>query len=141
MHVFIFGIIFEKHLPFLPIFSGQEASETQLMTIAKDCCSAVATLQSVEIIHRDIAARNFLLTKFLQVKLSDFGMAKQTVGGSYYSQNETAIPVRYEINEGDSSLFSSILLLFMLFMFMFLFFFFFFFLILNLFEIVLYAKI
>jgi len=33
-------------------------------------------MEGQSLIHRDIAARNFLLTETLKIKLSDFGMAK-----------------------------------------------------------------
>jgi serine/threonine protein kinase len=41
------------------------------------CCSAVCLLVSHSIVHRDIAARNFLVTESLKILLSDFGLSKQ----------------------------------------------------------------
>jgi len=72
-----------------------------LTRIAIECCSAIVVLQESNIIHRDIAARNFLLTEFLKVKLSDFGMSKQLLVGNYYSvkSKENAIPVRWTAPE------------------------------------------
>jgi serine/threonine protein kinase len=39
------------------------------------------SLESASIVHRDIAARNFLVTDNLKVLLSDFGMSKQLEKG------------------------------------------------------------
>jgi len=70
-----------------------------LSRIAIDCAAAVFVLESSGILHRDIAARNFLLTDALKVKLSDFGMSKFSGGSAYYSQKDIAVPVRWAAPE------------------------------------------
>ena len=46
------------------------------------------------IIHRDIAARNYLLTENFQIKLSDFGMSRSN-SQTYYSTSGGPIPLRW----------------------------------------------
>lgn len=42
--------------------------------LARDAAAAVSELHGLKMIHRDIAARNFLVTKTGQVKIADFGL-------------------------------------------------------------------
>jgi serine/threonine protein kinase len=72
---------------------GEKTSLSQLTQFAISCTECVAFLHSREIIHRDIAARNFLLTASLQVKMSDFGMTKMS--DYYYGGAEKALPIRW----------------------------------------------
>ena len=48
-----------------------------MMKIAIDCSSGFAYLQAHKFVHRDIAARNVLLTEHFVAKIGDFGMARQ----------------------------------------------------------------
>jgi serine/threonine protein kinase len=56
------------------------ANFNDLVRLALGSSTALIALENNNYIHRDIAARNFLLTNDLRVKLSDFGMAKQVLG-------------------------------------------------------------
>jgi serine/threonine protein kinase len=66
---------------------------SQFIRFAIGCTECVQFLHSREIIHRDIAARNFLLTTTLQVKMSDFGMSKMS--DYYYGGTDKAMPIRW----------------------------------------------
>lgn len=69
-----------------------------LIKIARQAASAVIALEESDIVHRDIAARNFLVDAGFHVKLSDFGMSRQvhaSEGGEYNAKNNAAIPVRW----------------------------------------------
>src|SRR5690349_1565017 len=72
---------------------GIEAPEHELLQIAMGASACVLFMEKKEFIHRDIAARNFLLMGNLEVKLSDFGMAKRS--NNYYTKTNTPIPVRW----------------------------------------------
>jgi serine/threonine protein kinase len=80
-------------LKYLQSPQGESLLPNQLVQFAITCTEAIAFLHSRDIIHRDIAARNFLLTRSLDVKLSDFGMSK--LSDYYYSFSEKPMPVRW----------------------------------------------
>ncbi len=50
-------------------------------------CNALVYLESQNVLHKDLALRNMLLNidenSKIQVKLSDFGMSRQTMQGIY----------------------------------------------------------
>jgi serine/threonine protein kinase len=55
----------------------------------------LTVLQKQKTIHRDIAARNFLLDESEHVKLSDFGMARRVQQDLYSPSSSGALPVRW----------------------------------------------
>jgi serine/threonine protein kinase len=57
---------------------GRNASHFTFAKLIEGVLKSVVILEEKKALHRDIAARNFLLTEDLVVKLSDFGMAKQS---------------------------------------------------------------
>jgi len=46
-------------------------------------------------VHRDIAARNYLVSNDNKIKLSDFGLAKQISDENYYGTGENTLPIRW----------------------------------------------
>jgi len=60
---------------------------------------ALCVLQNANIVHRDIAARNYLVDDQKQVKLSDFGMAR-VVNSDYYKSSFAAeVAIRWSAPE------------------------------------------
>lgn len=58
-------------------------------------------LQSKNIVHRDLAARNILVESDDSVKISDFGLARFTSDGDYYSVlTDRAMPILWHAPEG-----------------------------------------
>ena len=47
------------------------------------------------IVHRDIAARNILVGNNMEMKIADFGMARNVTGNEYNKESDTGIPVRW----------------------------------------------
>jgi serine/threonine protein kinase len=66
--------------------------------------TSLVMLEQAKIVHRDIACRNFLLTKSMEPKLSDFGRARtmQASKDYYRATNQTEIPIRWTSPEAVS---------------------------------------
>jgi len=66
---------------------------------AREGAAALLYLQKEGIVHRDIAARNFLAHQAgrggeYTIKLSDFGMSRNIIG-NYYKKQDGIMPVRW----------------------------------------------
>ncbi|MCP9258082.1 Spermatocyte protein spe-8 [Dirofilaria immitis] len=67
-------------------------SDTDKIRYCSGAASGLAYLETVQIIHRDIAARNCLLNADDEVKLSDFGLS--LLGIKYRERSMKNVPVR-----------------------------------------------
>jgi serine/threonine protein kinase len=68
----------------------------QLFIFADNICEGMDYLCRQGIIHRDLAARNILVANDEQVKISDFGLARQPMEKDYYMMtSHTNIPVKW----------------------------------------------
>jgi hypothetical protein len=66
------------------------------LQFAKDIASAMAFLESMRYVHRDVAARNCLVGPNLEVKVADFGLAKVIQEKDYYKvAGRAVLPVRW----------------------------------------------
>lgn len=54
-----------------------EASLEQLVMWAGDCCEGLAHVHEKGFIHRDVAARNVLISSEMRCKIADFGLARE----------------------------------------------------------------
>mmetsp|Transcript_16828 Transcript_16828/g.29083 ORF Transcript_16828/g.29083 Transcript_16828/m.29083 type:complete len:1029 (+) Transcript_16828:118-3204(+) len=73
-----------------------DLDEKTILTIAKDAASAVLHLHSENLVHRDIAARNVLLSENYVAKLTDFGLSRQLEDECSYNQTFNSLgPVRH----------------------------------------------
>jgi len=67
-----------------------------LVRIAHGAACGVAHLHRLDFVHRDIAARNVLLTKSDEPKVADFGMARLVSDGVYEQQTASVVgPVKW----------------------------------------------
>ncbi|XP_062620819.1 protein sevenless-like isoform X2 [Saccostrea cucullata] len=74
-------------------------SQTHSLKLAIDVCRACVYLEEIKFIHRDIAARNCLISRHesqVVVKIADFGMARDVTMTQYYVKEGTCkVPVRW----------------------------------------------
>ncbi len=68
--------------------------------IAADCCEGLAYLSEHGFVHRDVAARNILMSSQLRAKIADFGMSCKTIDSNYYLNKGGQLPVRWAAPEG-----------------------------------------
>ena len=57
--------------------------------------SALAYLETLNFVHRDIAARNILLYSESKIKLSDFGLTRETTENLYTSEKRSKLPIKW----------------------------------------------
>ncbi len=55
---------------------GETLSASHRLKLSLDCCAGVAYLHSIRYTHRDIAARNVVLSAGFVAKIGDFGMSR-----------------------------------------------------------------
>ena len=58
--------------------NGNEILPQELLQYGIDAAKGMTYLESKGCIHRDLAARNCLLDKLKTLKISDFGMSRET---------------------------------------------------------------
>ncbi|XP_052084676.1 leukocyte tyrosine kinase receptor-like [Mytilus californianus] len=83
-----------------------------MLNMCIDVAKACTYLEQIKFVHRDIAARNCLLTSKQTdrlVKIADFGLARDIIGSNYYRKTGSAmLPVRWMSPESFSEgMFSS----------------------------------
>ena len=67
---------------------------------AGDCAEGLAYLATLNFVHRDIAARNILLSSERRAKIADFGLSRETVDSDYYLSEGGQLPIRWTAPEG-----------------------------------------
>eukprot|EP00049_Salpingoeca_infusionum_P002811 m.60126 g.60126 ORF g.60126 m.60126 type:complete len:2354 (-) comp11801_c0_seq2:580-7641(-) len=70
---------------------------------AGDIAEACAYLQSVGVVHRDIAARNVMINSLFRAQLGDFGLARVETASEYISKGKSRIAVRWAAPEALTS--------------------------------------
>lgn len=84
------------------IFPGPEGENAPVMMLLKmshDVASALVYMKECRILHRDIAARNVLMTKEKTAKLSDFGSAEKLDGIEVYVAQDSILAFRWSAPE------------------------------------------
>ena len=73
--------------------SGTAVMPGALLRFGREVAQALHFLEAHNILHRDIAARNVLLTEDATCKLADFGLARDVVKKDYYRLNAASAPI------------------------------------------------
>ncbi|XP_064394623.1 uncharacterized protein LOC135341873 isoform X2 [Halichondria panicea] len=82
--------------------SSQPVSDTlpqQLLSFSSQVALGMEYLARKEFVHRDIAARNILLTDDFVCKIADFGLSRDLEDEEYYVSNGGKIPVKWTAPE------------------------------------------
>uniref|UniRef100_A0A8C1M971 Protein tyrosine kinase 2aa n=1 Tax=Cyprinus carpio TaxID=7962 RepID=A0A8C1M971_CYPCA len=66
-----------------------------LILFAHQLSAALAYLESKRFVHRDIAARNVLVSSTDCVKLGDFGLSRYMEDSSYYKASKGKLPIKW----------------------------------------------
>ena len=68
-----------------------------LLRMAIDIASGMKFLSEKGVVHRDLAARNILVGRKMEMKISDFGLARDVgiIGKEYHKESETEVPVKW----------------------------------------------
>ena len=78
---------------------GSKQEHDFLLSVARDVADALGYLTSNKFVHRDVAARNILLSTDLSAKVADFGLSRNTDNAEYYRSQSGQVPVRWSAPE------------------------------------------
>ncbi|XP_071952075.1 muscle, skeletal receptor tyrosine protein kinase-like isoform X2 [Antedon mediterranea] len=76
--------------------SGMVLDMRTKLNMAKQVATGMAYLTELRFVHRDVATRNCLVNNTLEVKISDFGLARHLGSREYYlGHKDEKIPIRW----------------------------------------------
>ncbi|XP_043918281.1 protein-tyrosine kinase 2-beta isoform X2 [Protopterus annectens] len=79
-------------------FLAENKNKLQLVTLISyslQICKALAYLEGMNFVHRDIAVRNILVASYECVKLGDFGLSRYIEDEEYYKASVTRLPIKW----------------------------------------------
>jgi serine/threonine protein kinase len=79
--------------------NGSQSSRRTLYTMALDVSNGMSYLESLGIVHRDMAARNVLVSSDLSCKVSDFGLSRVSDDGTTQVDAKDQVAIRWAAPE------------------------------------------
>ncbi|EDQ90683.1 uncharacterized protein MONBRDRAFT_15893 [Monosiga brevicollis MX1] len=79
-----------------------DLTQHQKLRFALDAARGLEHIHAYNFVHRDVAARNVLVSSDLTAKVADFGLAREADGGAeetYYRATSSQIPIRWTAPE------------------------------------------
>uniref|UniRef100_W5JZQ4 non-specific protein-tyrosine kinase n=1 Tax=Astyanax mexicanus TaxID=7994 RepID=W5JZQ4_ASTMX len=73
----------------------QKLTNVNLVLYSLQICKALAYLEGINMVHRDIAVRNVLVAKPDCVKLGDFGLSRYIEEEEYYKASVSRLPIKW----------------------------------------------
>uniref|UniRef100_A0A914UHT7 Uncharacterized protein n=1 Tax=Plectus sambesii TaxID=2011161 RepID=A0A914UHT7_9BILA len=77
---------------------------SDLLCFAYQIANGMEFVHSKEVMHRDLALRNILLTSDYVVKIGDFGLSRRTIGGEYQISQNRPLPYKWTAPEALSDM-------------------------------------
>uniref|UniRef100_A0A914UPV4 Uncharacterized protein n=1 Tax=Plectus sambesii TaxID=2011161 RepID=A0A914UPV4_9BILA len=77
---------------------------SDLLCFAYQIANGMEFVHSKEVMHRDLALRNILLTSDYVVKIGDFGLSRRTIGGEYQINQNRPLPYKWTAPEALSDM-------------------------------------
>uniref|UniRef100_A0A914V6G0 Protein kinase domain-containing protein n=1 Tax=Plectus sambesii TaxID=2011161 RepID=A0A914V6G0_9BILA len=78
---------------------GNIVTTSDLLSFAYQIANGMEFLHSKEVVHRDLALRNILLSFDYVVKIGDFGLSRPTISGLYQKCQNPPLPLKWTAPE------------------------------------------
>ncbi|XP_042238644.1 tyrosine-protein kinase SRK3-like isoform X2 [Homarus americanus] len=78
---------------------GKPLPSKSLVHVGLQVAQGMAYLEGEKVIHRDLASRNILMARNLQVKIADFGLARFIKDNFYLLKSDVKFPVKWTAPE------------------------------------------
>jgi focal adhesion kinase 1 len=83
------------HIYFFTFSSPRRLKLGTLLLFSYQLSTALSYLESKKFVHRDIAARNVLVSSPTCVKLADFGLSRWVEDQSFYTSTKGLLPIKW----------------------------------------------